>query len=116
MQFVHKFVYPVPVAGLGPEWQIAEIEGEVDCSAEHGSFDLNEVRVYAIGPRLGGKSQESMHPIDATSALHAAIVSWLIDKKADDIRHSYEDALDATPADYSKSYAHEHRLTPAMVL
>lgn len=116
MQFVHKFCYPVPVVGLSADWQIAEIEGEVDCSVDGGVFDLNEVRVYAIGPRVGGKSQERMHPIDATSSLHSAIVNWLIEKKADDLRNSYEDALDLMPADHRKSFAHEHRQTQAMVL
>jgi hypothetical protein len=116
MQFTHKFHYPVPVAGLSADWQIAEIEGEVDCSVEHGAFDLNEVRVYAMGPRIGGKSQERMHPIDATSALHAAIVNWLIEKKADDLRYSYEDALDLMPSDHRKSYAYEHALTASQVL
>mgnify|MGYP003332326951 FL=1 len=117
MQFVHKFVYPVPVAGLTAEWQIAEIEGEVDCSAEDGDFEFAEVRVYALGPRIPDeiRCESKMHPLPETSALYSTLVSWLTTQH-DDIQHSYEDALDQSPPDYRDSYEYEHRLTPAMVL
>ena len=107
--FTHKFTYPLPVDGLGHEWQVAEIEGEADVmSVQNGkSYYVGDIKVWVITVK-NREAVSKLHTLPLDSKLKGQLLRWLMTRH-EDMAASHRKAKDANGTVYADEDG-EHRL------
>ena len=106
--FTHKFTYPLPVDGLGHEWQVAEIEGEADVmSVQNGkNYYVGDIKVWVLTV-VNREAVSKLHTLPLDSRLKGQLLRWLMTKH-DDMAASHRRAKDANGTVYENE-DDEHR-------